>query len=302
MNALPPELIFETEGSTFARLCIDLTFYWRGSMYDRTSSLTEAYYRALAAVKGGIVYFETGTMAGVKKLKADTLDTVPFWLQKAKRREDIFMMLLKGGPSVNEPSDLALQFFADEEEDPPAGAMSLSIPVVAAENPESIVTLMQEIADCADFESGHCGYSMSWEPNADSASDAEARMPGVAGRFPGVDLPKLNTTVLAIQRSTAPGIKTVQWLTLVGERIVESVGGVARLRTLLPASVALHELKNGLLIQAGAAPMIGDSNRAQKLTDVKAVGRALAGCRLMNHAPIFGTDDVMAEWLARFDK
>lgn len=299
---IPSELTFEADGAAFARLCIDLTFYWRGSMYDRADPLADAYRRALTAVKGGIVYFETGSMAGAKKLKADSLDMVPFWLQKAKRREDIYMMLLKGGSSADEPSDLALQFFADEEEDPPAGALSVSIPVAATDRPDSIDTLMREIADCADFESGHCGYSLSWEPNADSASDAKARMLGIAGRFHGVDLPELSTTVLAIQRSNAPSIKTIQWLTFLGASVVERFGGAVLLRKALPASVAVQELRNGLLLRACAAPTVGDVNRRADLSELKAIGQVLSPLRLTRHAPIFGTDDQMADWLSRFDR
>jgi hypothetical protein len=301
MKETPPDLVFYAGDSVVARLCIELVFYWRGSMFDRAGPLTEAYRRALAPVNDRIVFFESGSMAGAKKLKADSLSMVPFWLQKSKRREDIYMMQLKGGTDADEPSDIGVQFYSDEEEDPPMGAMTLTLPVSTADQPERLITLTREIAECADFESGHCGYSISWDPGGDSAVDALARMPGIAGRFLGIDLPKLNTTVLALQRSKLPIFKVVQWLTFLGTPVVDRFGGEDRVRTVLPATAAVHAVKTGLLIQSGPAPTVGDANRKEDLSTLKAVGRALASLRLQDHAAFFGSEEQMVNWLARFD-
>ncbi|MEX8519910.1 MAG: type VI immunity family protein [Leptothrix sp. (in: b-proteobacteria)] len=301
MNSLPRELVFETDDSTFARLCIDLTFYWRGSMFDRAEHLTDAYSYALSLIKDKLVFFESGSMAGAKKLKADSLGMVPFWLHNGKRREDIYMMQLKGGPYADEPSDVGLQFFGDEEEDPPAGAVTLTLPVSTTDQPEQLVALMRDIAECADFESGHCGYSISWDLGSDSAIDAEARMSSIAGRFQGIDLPKINATVLGFQHCESPSIKTVQWLTFLGMSVIERFGGTDQVKKALPALATVHEARTGLLIQAGPAPTVGDVNRKGDLSYIKAVGRTLASLRLQNHAAFFGSDEQMATWSARFD-
>lgn len=300
---IPPELTFINEGDTepFARLCIEATFYWRGSMYGHAAPLVAAYRRALDAVKAGIVWFESGSMTGAKKLKADSLDMVPFWLTKAKKREDIHIMRLKGGLTADDPFDVGLDFFSDEEEDPPMGALSVVLPCAAAEKPQELLTLVGELAASAPFESGHCGYSLSWDPGGDSATDAQARMPGIAGRFLGVDLPKLNATAGSLQRSAMPALKTVQWLTYLGAPLVARLGGARAAKTMLASVAHVHDAGSGLLVQAGVAPTLGDTNRQMDVSAMRAVGKALAPLRVKNHAPIFGTRDQTADWLARFD-
>lgn len=301
MPAEPSELAFLTDGEPYARLCVEATFYWRESMYDQAPKLADAYRRALDTVREGIVYFESGTMSGAKKLKADTLEMVPFWLLKAKRREDIHIMQLKGGSKPDEPSDSGLQFFADEEEEPAMGALSVVLPIAYADEPGALLRLANDLASCADFESGHCGYSIAWDPQGDSAVDAMQRMPGIAGRFLGVDLPKLNTTVSALRRSSSPAIKTVQWLTFLGPAVLAQLGGVTRAKAGLRGAGTVGDVGGGLLVQAGAAPTLGDANRQTDLSALRAVGKALGSVRVKNHGPIFGTRDHTAAWLARFD-
>ena len=301
MKTVPPELTFVADGAPYALLCIGATLYWRGSMYAQAAALAAAYRRAIDSVKGGIVYFESGSMPGAKKLKADTLDMVPFWLQKAKHREDIHIMNLKGGAAPNEPSDLGLQFFADEEEDPPMGALSLVLPPAAAEKPEELVQLVLEVAACADFESGHCGYTLAWDPRGDGAPDAQQRMPGIAARFLGIDLPKLNATVSSLQRNASAALKTVHWLTYLGAPLVAQLGGPAAAKAKLGAIATLRDARGGILVRASDAPTVGDSNRQADVSGLRSVGKALAALRLKNHAPIFGTRDQTAAWLARFD-
>jgi hypothetical protein len=193
MDKLQPDLIFADNAAPFTKLCIDATFYWRGSMYERGPSLAAAYRHALSAVESDILYFETGSMAGAKKLKADSLGMVPCWLEKAKRREDICIMHLKAGNTADEPTDRAVYFMADEEDDVPVGALKLSLPVSWADKPQQLLQTVLTIAGDAAFESGHCGYSLAWDDRGDGAPDALLRMHHLGGRYQGVDLYKVNT-------------------------------------------------------------------------------------------------------------
>ncbi len=302
MPSIASELTFFSEDISFARLCIEVTFYWRGSMFDQASRLTDAYRQALTVVRDGIIFYESGTMSGAKKLNTDTLEMVPYWLEKAKRREDIYLMHLKGGSSPDELSEVGIQFIADEEDEPYAGALSLSLPIDYAEKPESLVGIMKEIAKCADFDSGHCGFSLAWDPRGDGATNAQLRMKAISGRFLGIDLPKLNTTVSAMRRSETPRIKTVQWLTFIGGSITEQLGGGKSIGKMLHSPCIAHEAGSGVVIQAGLTPLIGDVNRKADISALHIVGQMLNAFRLKNHGPIFGTREQTGEWLARFER
>jgi len=296
-----PELTFISDGVPFARLCIGITFYWHGSMFAQAARLADAYRRALAEVQDKIVYYESGEMSGAKRLNSDALGKVPSWLQRAKRREDIYLMHLKGGASPNEPSDVGVEFMADEEESPPIGALNLSLPAEYGDRPKALVKVARDIAESADFDSGHCGFSVAWDPRGDGATDAVLRMRNLSGRFLGIDLPKLNTTISAMRKSDTSRIKTVQWLTFLGAPVMQRMGREPAIVKTLNASCTAVEVGGGVLIQAGSRPTLGDEKRSSDVSALRSVGRALSAVRLTNHGPIFGTRDETGQWLARFD-
>ena len=129
METIPSELSFIEDGESYATLCVDLTVYWRGSAFDRADGIVQFYQRALQYIGPTLRFYETGTMAGAKAIKKDTLDMIPFWFQKAKRREDLYIMGLESGQHANEPSDRGFYLIADEEDEEPVGAMKASFPV-----------------------------------------------------------------------------------------------------------------------------------------------------------------------------
>jgi hypothetical protein len=115
----------------------------------------------------------------------------------------------------------------------------------------------------------------------------------------------LSTTLYAIRQ----GLKSAGWLTLVGRRLLDTLGGEEALARALPAEVTVHTLPFGVLIQAGPRPLLGDVNRREDLPLYRAVGRVLAPVRSRAHPAYLyksaaeGEDHGWTEqWLARFDK
>lgn len=99
------------------------------------------------------------------------------------------------------------------------------------------------------------------------------------------------------------GIKCVNWLTLVQSAWLERLGGLEAIRKKLSPAIAVHEILDGALFQAGPLPLVGDLNQAEDLSAYHEIGRILRPIRSSNHGA-FGESFDMEEsqkWLARFD-
>jgi hypothetical protein len=95
-------------------------------------------------------------------------------------------------------------------------------------------------------------------------------------------------------------------LTFLSRDYCNRLGGVSVLRKQFEATVVIHDAKDGVMIQAGPAPDIGDVNRQKNLPIYQQVGRALAPIRCKEHPPLFGPrgladQEATDKWLSRFD-
>jgi hypothetical protein len=120
-----------------------------------------------------------------------------------------------------------------------------------------------------------------------------------AQRFIGLEVDDAFGTSASVNNA----IKGVNWLTLIDNGFVRALGGMDSLRTQLGPEILFHPLPNGLMIQAGDRPRIGDLNAGDRLPDYRAVARALLPIRTKKHWPIFkvGSQMETKAWLSRFD-
>ncbi|MBL3561858.1 type VI immunity family protein [Rhodovulum sulfidophilum] len=92
-------------------------------------------------------------------------------------------------------------------------------------------------------------------------------------RFPGLDF--------AMPGFEAPlwgGIRTVNWLTILGHRYVEALGGCEALAGMLDPQVTAYDYDGGILLRAGLLPELGDVNhglRPELYRHVDAIVRPL---------------------------
>jgi hypothetical protein len=87
-----------------------------------------------------------------------------------------------------------------------------------------------------------------------------------AQRLPGLEVDEVTSHVnwLAEARDGGPGIKGVNWLTVLGDRFVAEVGGADKLERDLAAldrRFIVHRWDGGVMIQAGPRPELGDAQR-----------------------------------------
>jgi hypothetical protein len=297
------KLSFERDGFVYLRPCLDLVLYWTGSIWDRREAVVSFYERSLDLIRKDVKFFRSETMKAAAPLKKDSLGLVPFWLKKTAKKRDIYMMFLESGSVRDEPSDHAFALNATPE----CGYARLILPPsFIAKSVSPFVDLAVTLAQGFPFAFGQGGWAMNFNPlEMDYKRDALRSMNALAKRYPGIDMSHPFTTKYAPARGN--GIKCINWLTMLNTEFVERLGGMARLRKAFDDKVVIHDLKSGVLIQAGPAPAIGDVNRRQALPAYRQVGRVLAPIRAEEQASIFGPagvgdEDVTGKWLRRFDK
>jgi hypothetical protein len=126
---------------------------------------------------------------------------------------------------------------------------------------------------------------------------------GLSRHHEGVDM---GTT---LSNYAGQGIKGVNWLTFLHPNFVQRMGGNAALEKALELpDVTLLELPSGVMIQAGAAPEIGDTNAQEGCPAYHRVGRVLAPIRDTRFPGLIGPagstmsdKEVTQLWLNRFD-
>jgi len=294
------EFVFQKDGVDYLKLCLEVTVYWAGSIYDRVDGILDFYEQSLGLLKKDLRQYLT--MGVPRRIKKDTFEILPLWLTKPKARHDIITITLDGATTRDGASDRAFILRAIEPNK--VGLLRLVLPVdfiVASATP--FLELAKSLVRNLDFSFGHAGFSFNWNDLGNLSHKAELELYPVGRRHPGIDLPNLNGMLFVIPK----GIKCINWLTFLNAEYCERLGGLAQLREDLGKDINVHVLPKGVMIQAGERPEIGDVNRRRRLPRYRKVGKVLTPLRSPTHPPflkvggLIADDDATQEWLARFD-
>ena len=102
--------------------------------------------------------------------------------------------------------------------------------------------------------SGYAGVGVLESIDFDARQASGDTTRRIAERFPGLEIEDCIGHAIYAEK----GIKGVNWLTLLGDRWVQEIGGVEYLRIRLGDDFKLSPYDGGLMIQAGPKPQIGD--------------------------------------------
>jgi hypothetical protein len=139
------------------------------------------------------------------------------------------------------------------------------------------------------------------------ASGATAKAYPLLRRFPGLLYEDGGRFGLAIRRRTDV-VREVNWLTAINEELLARVGGMYRAREVLGEEVDIHPYEGGVVLQAGARPVLGDLNKGQVPAAYRRVNDFLKPLRFEDwdrpylRAP-YDVDarDFSQWWVRRFD-
>ena len=159
-----------------------------------------------------------------------------------------------------------------------------------------IVEWVVSVAEITPFETGQFGYCFN-QLQRTWTSEADEFIGRMAMRFRGFDI--LEPQMAREARGLVPNCS---WLTLLGDGVVEKLGGERAIHSAVSPAVTLRRIRGGLLLVAGELPPVGDVNRrALDLGPVKEVARVTKPARVTKRVLFYGAEAFRHNWVNRFD-
>jgi hypothetical protein len=213
-----------------------------------------------------------------------------------------------GGQTADSANDLQIEGYGCRrwESNPPHNDLSFLSVVFPLtfflQKPAGFPSLVLRWSERLQPIHGYGGIGISYSPDPFVAEQYGTSILALATRFPGleIDYPAHHTLWLK------SGIKGGNWLTVLSTEMVSKLGTIDRLSAALDERFVLTEYDGGLMIQAGPAPELGDSNRQLRTPNYTNLAKILKPIRTMTHGAIHGMGGFDRErfeaWLARFDE
>jgi hypothetical protein len=175
-----------------------------------------------------------------------------------------------------------------------------------AEHPGTFPDFVLSLAKRLRPLSGYAGIGVL-EPLDSYAQEAfQSTVRQIAERFPGLEIESPPIHVIHV----GEGIKGVNWLTILGDRWVQQIGGADYLRVRLGDDFKLTPYDGGLMIQAGPKPQIGDTQANRWPRHYVTLAKVLKPIQIKKHYPFHHADpmgsarmdaETSTAWIFRFD-
>jgi Protein of unknown function (DUF3396) len=141
-----------------------------------------------------------------------------------------------------------------------------------------------------------------------SSTTAHALSFPLIKRFPGIHCARDSTFTIEIQNTGNEKIFSTNWLTIVARKILSRSAEAEAAVSSLPDTCEVHEYGDGLILQAGALPQLGDINRGLVLDDYRRVAQALKPIRFEDYRvglldveqPLDSLEETL-KWIRRLD-
>jgi hypothetical protein len=216
-----------------------------------------------------IRFWDDGSGSGFRKPRRGTLEKVGARLEGADAESGFLRYTFHAGSGIEMlPPSCELLGHAVQREVPGArGAArwrtvhhdrSFSICLPVASIAQGGAWFRELLAACTPpgFTSGWVGYGILWNAGFETALEDESS-PVLREwflRFPGLGIGQ--NFVLAAETE---GIRDVSWMTLLGSELTARKGGALAVQEALGSDFVVQPLADGLCIQAGDAPCVGDA-------------------------------------------
>jgi hypothetical protein len=252
-------------------------------------------------------WYKTNEMKKSRKMRYAGLEYLQSMLFD-KKTQDTYLL----GVELSTKSDVFynapfFEFFTQEDLSDPNEIVKNTyirtcLPVDIADRPEEAIQFVSDFLPEIDFDGGYCGYSYLWDGEPLVERELEKVNRFWLFRFPGLSFGDPLTFMVFAE----DGIPGVNWLTFLGARQIERLGGEKVVRESLPEEVDVATFNNGaLMIRAGEKPELGDVNRNNKLPLYGKVGNAFKSLRIsderLSYMKIAGlSSEDVRDWYNRF--
>ena len=331
-------LSFTADGHLRVAPCVRVTVYLDTI---EEAAFIEYCGAALALLRPKLVFYQSGSMKQPAAIADKAEGIVPSWFRRPRQGQPYFAKFMGTDKEGTSPATLRIvmnytpsAIFSPEEIEVrrerrrvlyeergfkvtnPVSEITLTVPLdMDLASPPLLRQWMLQrplITETA-FASGHAGLGLNRDSlvaNMAVSDQIEGRVAYAIVRHPGLDWQKndILDQIMRYERSSrelVPHIKRVNWLTLTSSRTLALLGEAVTGRIAAAAAgVTTYPLRNGLLIQAGPEPSLGDSSTGKLPAAYCHVGHLLRSVRLPSITGPGGSfsDEQAQRWLTAFDE
>lgn len=287
----PNPFLYERDGSVLLELVQSLVLYLRDApgpvsarkVYDHYMQRFGDHIRRYCSTAAGSIPLPWNAVA---RHRFETVE-----LPELRRRENWGY-----GFDDGQPRDTQLFMFHGSRPHTEAGRASFyRFEFAWNTDPAVIHQLACDLIDFVPCLSGTGGYSFRY--STENLKESFDQMYAWARRYWGIEAQHLDRTV----KYVLSGIKTVNWLTIVGRELMEREP--AALDEAKRRAFSFQETPLGIVFQAEEKQRFGDVNRQEDLPEFKAIASALLPLQIQEHQSFGGTrwtDDNTYAYLRRF--
>ncbi|MGD8914014.1 MAG: DUF3396 domain-containing protein [Candidatus Thiodiazotropha sp.] len=158
----------------------------------------------------------------------------------------------------SEPPKYLIGFLVSRADENELSYIHANMPVGDSQNGHNFNCLLEHVLHSSKLLKpvhGVAGFSLIFQPGLEqNAKHAYSSMK----RHPGLEFIDSLSFSLEV-KSQFNRIKGVNWLTVLGNEVLEELGGIESARATLEPDCTLHEYDGGIVIQAGPVPQLGDA-------------------------------------------
>jgi hypothetical protein len=280
-----------------AVVAAEITFYL--TTLANRAALVEAYAAAMKHIGKEIRWYRTEAMSRPKGMEPAVYEFFDTWFKPGAKLRSEYELTLTSGDTPDTVGPWGLRFGVE----PPslsdiAGFVQLNMPrEVFDRSPQTVVDLVLDFANRLEFRSGHAGYGVQYD-EGEIDDERDQQIGALCRRYQTVDYRDFAAT----GEFMTEAIKGVSWLTCLDSGFVEDLGGLEALIKALGKSITVHRCQYGIVLQAGAVPVLGDRNKREDVSAYRKVFSVLEEIIVKEDLRLPGFDeDGSIEWVNRFE-
>ena len=306
LAALDAELRVVASGKVMCSLAFVATFYVRRiDKPDVRERLVKAFELFRAQIGEKFVWAADPKTNRPKKVAGTALVDVRSWMNKIGPSDD-FSFVFHGGQTKDDADPYQAIAFVNPYDPESLSFLTISVPLswVVERSFAGFAELVKEMTTIIEPTHGYAGWGIVTHVTHAGTVPAMNYVAAFAQRFRGleVDLPVDHSLNLRKKKA----IKGINWLTILGTPWVDQLGGIETLKAKFGEGIGVRSYDQGVIIQAGSRPLLGDVNVGEKMEPYHRVALALKPIRVDSLSAFsldfygFGPEQT-AKWLARFD-
>ena len=271
-----PQLSFAIRGTWAVVPCFGITLYTGEQLSRHGDAVLQAFERFSQLVPPQeLRFYATETMDKRKPVGPRTLSLLANWLRPDGPAREYVALDLTCGGDWWESSDRNFSVFGQERSSPTlalgdAHWVRMTFPLGwMGDRLDALEQQANALFASMPFVSGSAGPMLELCPYYRMQSQGFA-WPTVM-RYRGFDFCDPMADGAAVRDD---GLRNVSWLTFLGSRLAQQLGGPAALAQRLGQAAQLSELPTGVCIKAGARPGLGDWMAQDRLDAYAAVFQA----------------------------